>query len=304
MSKDIKIVYNGCDISHNYEVLKCVHDMYSEDQADTLSIRLKDNDNIWSKWAPVEGDTVEVTCSFGKTGLMYVNKVTPEHGYINFKAGVIRRTEMSNNQKSWEAVHFKQICAEIAERHGLSVEYYGVKDQVYKYLNQENIDDFKFLNERCRLEGCSFVVYNGKLVVFSYEYLESQASNHLVTVSNNNRLSIKDGESYSSATITNGSVEGVYSSGTGKAYSENVNSAIATTAEANRYAKNILRRVNFNKRIGEFYSPNYCLTELSAASVINLRADIAFYSGKVFISHLRHDYRNGYSKVWFREVSN
>ena len=300
---NIKLIYNGSDISDTYEIIKCVHDMYAEDQADTLSIRLKDNDNVWSKWVPVEGDTVEVICGFGKTGTMYVNKVTPEHGYINFKAGVIRKTEMTNYQKSWEAVHFKQICAEIAERHGLSVEYYGVKDQVYNYVNQENVDDFRFLNERCRLEGCSFVVYNKKLVVFSYEYLESQASSYIVTLSSGNKLSIKDGESYGSALITNGSVEGTYSSGSGKAYNENVNASIATTAEANRYAKNILKRANFNKRTGEFYSPDYCVTDLSAASVINLKADIAFYSGKVFISHLRHDYRNGYSKVWFREVS-
>lgn len=54
---------------------------------------------------------------------------------------------------------------------------------------------------------------------------------------------------------------------------------------------------------GVFKDPTKCLDTISAGSVVNLSDSLGRYSGKAFIKHIRFDYVNKSTKVWFKEVT-
>ncbi len=42
-----------------------------------------------------------------------------------------------------------------------------LKTEQYHFLEQENMSDLQFISERCELEGCAFVIYDGKIILYS-----------------------------------------------------------------------------------------------------------------------------------------
>ena len=76
---------------------------------------------------------------------------------------------------------------------------------------------------------------------------------------------------------------------------------ISSQAEANRFAKGILRQMN--KKLSAGHWKDTIRRELSAGSVLNLKTTGAkSWDGKVLISHIRQDYVNSKSKVFFRKA--
>lgn len=299
----MKIIYNDSDISKTFKVTRCEHDCYVEGKADSLVIKLYDPKGLWNKWKPEEGDKVKVIQGNSSTGLMYVNETCPEGDSITFRASSLRKSSMLPRQKSWEHVYFKQICKEIADRNDMEVRYYGVNDYLYKWLNQENENDFSFLNKLCVREGYSFVVFDGNIHVFSYDYLYGQNALVKITAAPNYGLKIKETIKYGSCSVTNGMVAGAYTEDDKlPKLNRIIEAPIQGTAEANRYAKAALIEANKNYKKGSFKEVTRCLTNISAGSVIELADSLNRYAGKVFINHLRHDYVNVNTKVWFREV--
>lgn len=299
----MKIVYNNTDISSAFKVLRCEHDMYSEGRADTLVLKLDDPKNIWKQWGTNEGDVISLEDGSCKTGKMYVNQIIPENGYITFKASSIRAITMTPRQKSWEKIYFKQIVEEISNRNNLKVQYYGVENHLYSYVTQDNVDDFTFLNQRCLLEGYSFIVFNQMLNVFSNEYMQSQPALIKISALSTDELRQIYGMKYGACRVTNGSVRGMFIEDAElpeKSYI--LNCTIQSTSEANRYARNLLAKANNDYRNGIMRLYNQCIYNVSAGSVVYVADQSGTYNHKGFITHLRNDYKNHSSKMWYREV--
>ena len=68
---------------------------------------------------------------------------------------------------------FLQVITEIAGRNNLGVENYDIENRTIPFLEQENMSDLQFISERCELEGCAFVIYDGKIIL----YLRKQLKN-------------------------------------------------------------------------------------------------------------------------------
>lgn len=170
----MKIIYEGTDIYPEISVHRCYHDMYADKQSDELLLKLNDTRELWDRWSPKKGDTIAVEDGAAKTGKMFVESVVPESGLITLRAYSAPQSTKDKRSKSWERVKFLQLIQEIAGRHGLTVETYGITDQTYDYVEQNNLPDFAFLQARCTLEGAAFLVYDGKLVVYDEAYMEGQ----------------------------------------------------------------------------------------------------------------------------------
>lgn len=188
----MELRYNGVDIYDKVSINQCIYDSYGEKQSDTLRMTFSDAADVWDGWSPGNGDKVSVTLGAAKTGDMYITSVRPENGIMTLRASSTPETHNDVSNKSWENVHFKQICEEIANRHGLKCEFHGVEDQTYQYVTQENKEDFVFLEDRCVLEGCAFLVYDGKLVVYSESAIESTASDNTLEVTNDVKFEYKE----------------------------------------------------------------------------------------------------------------
>ena len=171
----MKLFYNGTDIYNDVSLNYCVHEMYAEKQADTLVLRFNDTKGIWSKWNPADGDVLRFTEGASDTGKMFLHSMKPENGLFTIRAMAMPKSGATRKSKSWAGVRFLQLGNEIAANHGLTFQNYGCTDQVYPYLKQESETDFALFSRLCTLEGCQMLIYDGKLLAYSEQYIEQQA---------------------------------------------------------------------------------------------------------------------------------
>ena len=144
----MKILYEGVDIYPDVSVHRCYHDMYAEKQSDELLLKLNDTRELWDSWNPKKGDTIAIEDGAAKTGKMFVESVVPESGIITLRAYSVPQSAKDKRSKSWEKVKFLQLAQEIAGRHGLTLETFGITDQTYDYVEQNNLADFAFFQNR------------------------------------------------------------------------------------------------------------------------------------------------------------
>lgn len=301
----MQLIYEGKDIYNDISISQCVYDSYGEQHSDTLKILFNDTRDTWDSWKPQKGDTIRVILGACDTGQMHVVSVKPENGLICLRANSIPEDYNDKKNKSWGFITFKQICTEVAGRHGLSCEFYGVEDQTYEYVNQQNHEDFVFLEERCVLEGCAFLVYDNRLVVYSESFMESSTSKDELMITNDVKFDYVDDskEAYNTCIVKNGTVNGMYSveGASSKAIEKVLPFKISSQAEANRFAKNLLRFENKKMTRGVCYSDKY-LPGYAAGTLVNLSTEgVPSWNGPVIMTHVRHDMLKATTKLFFRK---
>lgn len=302
---DMQIIYQGKDIYPDISVKACEHDMHAESQADSLVLRFNDTSHQWDGWNVEQESTIEVIEGAARTGKMFIYDVTPQNGTYTLKAFSIPPTSKNRTSKSWQKVYFRQLCKEIAERHGLDYEEHGVQDQIYAYVVQNNLPDFVFLEQRCKLEGCSFLVFDGKLVVYNEAALEATSPQMLLELNTDADFTYSDNtaKSYKAAEIVNGTRVGNYSASTesgSRILHKNITIPMNSDAEANRFAKNLLRLENKNQQTGTIIWD--IQRELAPGSMLQLKTyGVKSWDGYAFISRLRHDYLALKSKIFIRK---
>lgn len=301
----MQLFYEGVDIYNAVSVNKCIYDSYGEQRSDTLRIVFNDGNDKWDGWNPQKGDRISAVLGDCDTGDMYVINVEPSNGEMFLCASSVPGKHSDKSNKSWQNIHFMQICEEIAERQGLSCEFYGVEDQIYEYVNQQNRKDFVFLEERCVLEGCAFLVYNNKLIVYSESGLESGTTDNRLLIPNNVHFDYKDESPnvYSKCILKNGTWTGTFEVGntTDKTLTKVMNIRISGQAEADRYAKNLLRFENKKMTSGSCMSSVF-LGGYAAGTLVELQTSgVSSWDGPVIMSHVRHDLVKAQSKLFFRK---
>ena len=299
----IKVIYKGVDITDEVSINRCWHDMYCEGQADTLRIRFNDNEHVWDGWAPHTDDEIEVVYGAIRTGKMFVHRTRPTNGLYEIIATAAPASSREKKNKAWRKIKLLVMGREIAGHHGLEFEAYGVPDVLYDYILQSNEDDFSFLHKRCALEGCAFLVYDGKLIMYAQKYMEEQTASEsiYIGIDSDYEYSDQSGQLYGECKIQQGKYKGSYKAGNGaeRVFIPSLDISINSDAEAARYAKNLLRQANKNAYTGYVYSS--ILTGYAAASMARLENERApSWDGDVFLTHVRNDYGKGLSKLFFR----
>lgn len=301
----MNLYYNGTDIYNDVSVNYCVHEMYAEKQADTLVIRFNDTKGTWSKWNPADGDVIRFTEGASDTGKMFVHSMKPENGLFTIRAMSMPKSGTTKKSKSWEGVRFLQLANEIAAAHGLTFQNYGCEDQVYPYLKQDNETDFALFSRLCTLEGCQMLIYDGKLLAYNEQYIESQTPAGALEVDENGNFTYEDNRAacYGSCEISSGSFSGKFEA------PDATNTAVlrpdkaipvTSNAEAARFAKGLLRNANKYRHTGQFSKA--LLTGYAAASLLKLSTKKASaWDGTVFVYKVRHDFVGNKSTLYFRE---
>lgn len=299
----IRVTYNGADITGSISVNRCWHDMYASGKSDTLQIRLNDEKKIWAKWAPAVGDEIRVDYDTISTGTMFVSQLMPQNGFFDIVANSAPASGFVPQNKAWRQVRLLQIAEEIAKRNGLSFISYGVEDRLYAFIRQENMSDFAFLHRRAQLEGCSFLVYNKALILYSEAYMEAVPPTETISVATDGDFKYTDYRSalYGSCVVESGMYTGEFAAdnSVGRIYRPADIGSVGSDQEAQRFAKNLLRSVN--KSCCSGYVRSKILPGYAAASTITLSNERAStWDGTIFIDHIRNDYGNGKSKIFFR----
>ena len=299
----MKLFYQGVDIFDEVSINQCIYDSYGEQRPDTLRIVFNDGNDLWDNWKPQEGDKIKVILGACNTGEMYVTEITPVNGKMTLRASSVPVGCNNKFSKSWEQIKFKQLCIEIAKRHGMTCDFYNVEDHIYEYVTQQNMEDFLFLEERCAFEGCAFLVYDGKLTVYGEQTLESESKGNLM-IPNSVPFQYEDhsNDAYGKCMLNNGSVTGIYESGqSSRVLNKVINVRISSQAEANRFAKNLLRFEN-KKMTTATCESDIFLPEYAAGSTITIETPgVKSWNGAVFCTHVRHDLMKARSKLFFRK---
>lgn len=299
----LALKYEGVDITSRVNISQCVHDMYCERHADTLLLKFSNSEGLWDKWKPKSGDTLEIEDNNVRSGKMFVKKIEPMTGFFVLKASSIPISADAEHSKSWEKVTKLQLAKDLAHKHGLLLKVYGVEDRKFSYLQQSKEKDFVFFENLCVLEGDAFLIYDGCLILYNEKYMETMSSNRTLKITGENEFHYEEEMEYSGCTIMNESKSFTYMKDNEYWYvaEKKVQIYIESDGDAERYSKNMLRYLNKEKRKGYFYTTPLA-KDYAAGSVINIKTvDAGSYDGPVFITHIRHDYKNGKSKIFFRK---
>ena len=299
----IRILYNGVDISDDVSVNQCYHDMYAEGRSDMLTIRFNDAANLWDRWAPQIDDHLDIVYGTIRTGKMFVSSAMPANGLYTLNAMAAPQSAYSRRHKAWHRVKLSQIAEEIAGRHGFELDNQGIDDYLYTYILQKNESDLAFLHRRCTLEGCAFLVYDGRLVLYRQINMEQQSPVETVTLSPDADYRYCDNSRilYGSCRVECGDYAGEYvaDSTNPRVLLPEHGLTVGSNAEAARFARGLLREANkgaYNGYIRGQICPQY-----AAASVVDLVNDRApSWNGAVYVTHLRNDYAAGQMKLFFR----
>ncbi len=300
----IQITYNGVDITEDVSINRCYHDMYAAGRSDTLNLRVNDARNLWDRWGPADGDEIRVDYGTISTGVMFVSKAVPQNGLYDIMAQAAPRSGYDVQHKAWQQVRLSQLGAEIAKRNGLEFASYGVTDRLYSYILQDDVSDFAFLHYRAMLESCAFLVYNKKLILYSEPYMESLSPTEKLEITSDGdyKYNGRRADLYGSCIVENGLCSGSFAvdNGSDRLYRPRTSGGAESEGEANRFAAGFLRAVN--KGCFSGYVRSRILPGYAAASMVELLNDRApSWNGKVFIDHIRNDYGQGKSKIFFRQ---
>lgn len=300
----MKVFYEGSDITSRVSVAVCWHDMYAGGKSDELLVKFNDTRRLWDGWAPKSGDKIAIEDAAAKTGEMVVESVKPESSLMVVRAlSMPLEAAKVRREKSWEKVKFSQLISEVCNRYGLGFESYGFVDQTYDFVHQKGEPDYQFLARRCAYEGCSLLTYDGKLVVYSGEYMDSQApaGNLAILPGMDYEFTAEDEKRYGSCQVTDGRYTGNFTYGDGKTCVLNIADRISGQTEADRFAKGLLRLKNKGTRTVRLVTETF-LRSYAACSVANIQSTAsASWDGPAFVEHMRHDYVRRRSTVWARQ---
>lgn len=300
----IQVFYKGVDVTDNVSINQCYHDMYAEGRCDSLTMRFNDTANLWDRWLPQIDDEINVVYGAIRTGKMYVADIVPTNGLYSLKALAAPSSAFCRRYKAWQKVTLSQIAAEIASRHGLTFDNQGVDEYLYGYILQENESDFAFLHKRCILEGCAFLVYDGKLVLYTQSQMEQQSPLEAIALAPDSKYRFQDNSRiiYGSCLVERGDYSGKYIADANNpcVLLPQIAIPVGDNAEAARFARGLLREANKGAYTG--YVCGQILPQYAAASMVELANDRApSWNGAVYLTHIRNNYAEGASKIFFRK---
>ena len=295
-----KVIYEGADIYPDISMGRCWDDMRGWGGMDALTVDFGDTRNLWVSWNPAEGDSIEIRDGAARTGKMLVSTVKPQSSRITIRAYPAPQSARVRRCQSWERVRLFQLLGDVAGRNGLSYETYGLENYEYDYVEQDNETDLAFLDRRLAYEGAAMIVYDGKLVAYSGAWLESQATTDTMRVTPGVDYEFVDdsARSYGACTVTDGSTTSTFMAGDGKTLLKVISDRISSQAEADRFAKGLLRSEN-REQTRMVVTTDSMLRGWAPGTVVDLDATAArAWNGKAIVYRMRQDYYDARCKVW------
>lgn len=304
----MQLIYNDIDITNDIDIISASTTDNCGGKADCIDLVFSDSQKLWRQWEPKKDDRIILTDKGFSSGLMFVDQLGIKKGKFNLNAISTPLKSKSNNSKSWENIRFKEMAKQLVEEIGLQIETYGIGDYLYDRLDMINKTNLEFLNERCVLEGYSLKITNGKAIIYDEKLLEQCAAVKDITedlfIGDYNFDIISSGL-YASCEIEHFSNEDKLikykfapeNAPIGPVFK--IDMRATNQGEADRYTEGILRKLNKNEVVGNFYLN--LDTSLAAGNTVNLK-NIGMFSGKYFIKSIKHMHTAGKSYLKVRKV--
>lgn len=303
----MKIIYNDVDITQSVHPLVLQLTDNAGGKADSMTAIFADTDGLWSKWRPSKNDRIRIKVSGYDSGQMFIDHLGQRPGEFEIKSLSIPQECKTARSQGWEEVRFLEIASEIAARYGFRLKTFNAYNYLYKRVDQIEEADFSFLANRCMLEGYELKINDGNLVIYDVSKEEQNIPNERAEIHEYDMRGIFEFVDKSTdifgKCVVRGQVGGEYTQGeftdpnvTGPTIFEK--HYVSDKAEANRWARGILRNKNMHRVTGRF---NIDLQPgLAAGSVVSVKG-IGLFDGRYFIHRLIHDLINNRSTLIVRK---
>jgi hypothetical protein len=301
----MRITINDYPTGFESAIASCIHETNAESKADTLVLKIKNPDHKVQKLAIRQNDIIRIENGAVTTGDMYIHKAVPVNNIFEIRAMSIPVSGTIKKSMSWQSVHLLQILKEKADALGFDLKTYGIQNEVYKFISQEEESDVAFILKLCEREGYAMIIFDRKIIVYSELYQESIEPKGTIELTTKEDVQYYDESynGYSSFEIKAGNYSAVYTDkniSTGNQASKIV-TYVDSDQEALRYAKGYLRSINKGIRHGYFTTS--VDGRYAAGSVCFLNAStINEQFKKIFLTKVRYDYVAEKMKVFFRDV--
>lgn len=248
----LQIFYLGKDITNAVEVRAASITDNAGGIADSVDITFADTEKLWGNWKPQKNDTVQLKNDGFDSGLMFIDELHQERGIFTIRALSIPQEAKTEKTKSWEQVRFLEIALDICKTRGFILQTYGVENWLYERVDQVDIADFAFLEQRCMLEGYVLKLTDQKAVIYSEKYLESLVSVKTIypeDLDGNYKYSNRSQNIYHSCRLAYGNIKYEFMptrAPLGPILKVN-SIPVSSLAEAERFSKNLLRYYNKNE---------------------------------------------------------
>ena len=191
------------------------------DEADEISLTLKDPDGKWAAgWKPEGGEIVEAYIYGGTVeekksslfcGKFYVDSQKVSGSPRVFEIGAVsiplnKPIRRKIKSRAWEKSDLKKIAGAIAEEGGLALLFDSEVNPSFDRQDQQRESDLKFLGRLCQDSGLSIKVTDSKLVIFDQAAYEKKTPVKTLTLGNSQILSwnfeAATSETYKSVTVS------------------------------------------------------------------------------------------------------
>ena len=191
------------------------------DEADELSLTLKDPHGIWAgTWSPDGGEKMEAYIYAGDVsgkedsrlycGKFFVDSLSTSGSprVLNIRAVSIPLNKPIRRKlktRAWEKTALKDIAAAIAKEAGMALLYDAQDNPVYDRQDQKRESDLQFLSRLSREMGISLKVTDEKIVMFDQASYEKKEPVKVLTLKSSPILSwsfeSSQSEKYKSVTV-------------------------------------------------------------------------------------------------------
>jgi len=168
---DVRLIYEGTDITNDVDVTKCVCDDVSGG-SDCVHLTL-DNAENWLRWGPQMNDEIRVQLDNYDSGLMYMNTVVSENGRFqilatSMKCGLKRVADVSYAEKT-----LLQILSLNAAECEMGANIYGLDGATrFDYLIRERETAPVFMARLAQSEGAILKAVNGNFALIGIGYAQ------------------------------------------------------------------------------------------------------------------------------------
>lgn len=290
----MNLIYEGKDITNYVEIKEADIIDNAGGIADKIELKFADTENLWSKWKPKKGHKVVINESGFSSGLMYIDEWHQSRGLFRLKAISTPLTAKTVKTRSWENIRFLKLASDIAQSQGLALQTFNIQDWFYDRMDQVEQTDFEFLNDRCMLEGYCLKITDGKAVIYNESMQEKETP--VKTIYRSEFIGEFDFYSVSNGVYSGCIVNHMTDSGELIKYefTPSIISAgpilkkdirLGNRAEAERYAKGLLRYANKHETVGMI---KIKLNPSIAAGNMVMIADVGIADGNYFVERIIH----------------
>ena len=305
------VTYRGADLTEH--VVGFAYTDHAESALDELRIDLQDRDRIWQgSWYPgkaekisakivckdwfAQGDSLQLDCGTFEISNIKISGPPSLVTISAVSAKVSRSARTQKKTKGWEDVDLKTIAQHVAGEAGLTLGWDG-QNINYQRVDQRNEGDLPFLKRLCDEAGNSVKVAGEKLLVYEGKKWDEREPSGTITEGaewiENYDLDSDTHDRYQACEVSywdsdlKEQISAKYSPPEAPATGEilKINSKVRDRGQAERIAKNTLRRKNRAEVKGTL-----TLTgdpRRMATQVLNV-AGYGAYDGRYFVDQAEH----------------